>query len=79
MLRPAYLSQKLAGPLPTKDGGTLRTIRDAREYIASIGKERQERRHWQEVSMRVRIAPPECSGGLLPPSPPAEKATARQD
>jgi hypothetical protein len=21
----------------------------------------------------------ECSGGLLPPSPPAEKATARQD
>jgi len=49
-LRPAYLSKKLAGPLPTKDGGTLRTIRDAREYIASIGNERQERRHWQEVS-----------------------------
>ena len=52
-MRPAYLSQKLAGPLPTKDGGTLRTIRDAREYIASIGKERQERRHWQEVSKQI--------------------------
>jgi hypothetical protein len=26
----AYLSQKLDRPLPTKDGGTLRTIRDAR-------------------------------------------------
>jgi hypothetical protein len=52
-LRPAYLSQKLAGPLPTKDCGTLRTIRDAREYIASIGNERQERRHWQEVSKQI--------------------------
>ncbi len=50
MLRPAYLSQKLAGPLPTKDGGTLRTIRDAREYIASIGK---ERRHYQQVSKQI--------------------------
>jgi hypothetical protein len=26
LLRPAYLSQKLDRPLPTKDGGTLRTI-----------------------------------------------------
>jgi hypothetical protein len=42
MLRCAYLSQKSAGPLPTKDGGTLRAIRDARAYIASIGKERQK-------------------------------------
>jgi hypothetical protein len=31
MLRPApYLSQKLTRPIHTKDGGTLRTIRDAR-------------------------------------------------
>jgi hypothetical protein len=29
MLRPAYLSQKLDRPLPTQDGGTLRTISDA--------------------------------------------------
>jgi hypothetical protein len=26
LLRPEYLSQKLDRPLPTKDGGTLRTI-----------------------------------------------------
>jgi hypothetical protein len=32
MLRPACLSQKLDQPLPTKDGGTLRTIRDACDY-----------------------------------------------
>jgi hypothetical protein len=26
LLRPEYFSQKLDRPLPTKDGGTLRTI-----------------------------------------------------
>ena len=36
MLRPAYLSRKLDRPLPTKDGGTLRTIRDACDYIDRI-------------------------------------------
>jgi hypothetical protein len=35
MLRPAYLSQKLDRP-PTKDGATLRTIRDACDYIDRI-------------------------------------------
>jgi hypothetical protein len=35
MLRPApYLSQKLTRPIPTKDGGTLRTVLDARSYDA---------------------------------------------
>jgi hypothetical protein len=29
LLRPEYLSQKLDRPLPTKDGGTLRTIGEA--------------------------------------------------
>jgi predicted LPLAT superfamily acyltransferase len=28
LLRPEYLSQELDRPLPTKDGGILRTIRD---------------------------------------------------
>jgi len=48
-LRPRYLSQKLDRPLPTKDGGTLRTIRDACDYMAAISKEREQRRHWQQV------------------------------
>ena len=49
MLRPEYLSRKLTSPLPTKDGGTLRTIREACEYMAAIGKERARRLHWQRV------------------------------
>jgi len=37
-LRPAYLSQKLDQPLPTRDGGTLRTIRDACDYMTGMDK-----------------------------------------
>ncbi len=50
MLRREYLFKKLTAPIPTKDGGTLRTIREACEYMAAIGKERELRRHWQQVS-----------------------------
>ena len=49
MFRPAYLSRKLTSPLPTKDGGTLRTVGEACEYMAAIGKERELRLHWQRV------------------------------
>src|SRR6266702_2668202 len=49
MLSSAYLSRKLTSPLPTKDGGTLRTIGEACEYMAAIGKERELRPHWQQV------------------------------
>jgi len=38
LLRPEYLSRKLDQPLPTKDGGTLRTIRDACDYMTSMGE-----------------------------------------
>jgi len=38
---PAYLSQKLTRPLPTKDGGTLCTIREAVDYMTGIGKKRE--------------------------------------
>jgi hypothetical protein len=49
----AYLSRKLTRPLPTKDGGTLRTIREACDYMAAIGKERELRRHWQQVAKLI--------------------------
>jgi hypothetical protein len=49
LLRPAYLSQKLDQPLPTKDGGTLRTIRDACDYMTGMGKNRELRQHWQRA------------------------------
>ena len=39
MLRPApYLSKKLSRPLPTKDGGVLRTVKDARIYMMALSK-----------------------------------------
>jgi hypothetical protein len=69
MLSPAYLSRKLTSAIPTKDGGTLRTIGEACEYMAAIGKERELGPHWQRVrelmfqeadvaalSSRVRLA-----------------------
>ena len=48
-MSPAYLSQKLDQPLPTKDGGTLRTMRDACEYMTGMGKQRELRSHWQRA------------------------------
>ena len=36
MLRPAHLSQKLDQPLSTKDGGTLRSIHEACDYMTSM-------------------------------------------
>jgi hypothetical protein len=46
-----YLSEKLTPyPLPTKDGGVIRTIGDAQAYIAALSKTRQLRVHWQHAS-----------------------------
>jgi hypothetical protein len=49
LLRPEYLSQKLDRPLPTKDGGILRTIRDACDYMTGMDKKRELRTHWQRA------------------------------
>jgi hypothetical protein len=49
MLRSAYLSQKLARPLPTKDGGTLCTIRDACDYMTGMDRKRELRSHRQRA------------------------------
>jgi hypothetical protein len=44
MLRPEYLAEKLTPyPLPTKDGGVLRTIGDARAYMLALPKKREQR------------------------------------
>jgi hypothetical protein len=34
---------------PTKDGGTLRTIREACDYMTSMDKKREVRTHWQRA------------------------------
>jgi hypothetical protein len=49
LLRPEYLSQALDRPLPTKDGGTLRTIGEACTYMTSMDKKRELRSHWQRA------------------------------
>jgi hypothetical protein len=50
MLRRAYLSQKLDRPLPTKDGGTLRTVLDARTYMLGLSKDRERSSRWQRAA-----------------------------
>jgi hypothetical protein len=50
MLRPApYLSQKLTRPIRTKDGGTLRTVLDARSYTLALSQDREHRAQWQRA------------------------------
>jgi hypothetical protein len=53
LFRPAYLSQALDRPLPTKDGGILRIIRDACNYMTGMGKKRELRSHWQRVAKLI--------------------------
>jgi hypothetical protein len=57
LLRSEYLSQNLAAPIHTKDGGTLRTIQDACDYMAAISKEREHLPHWQHVRKLVLEEP----------------------
>jgi hypothetical protein len=49
-MSPAYLSQKLTRPLPTKDGGTLRTVLDARAYMLALPKRRETSAQWQRAA-----------------------------
>ena len=46
----AYLSQKLTRPLPTKDGGTLRTVLDARAYMLRLSKDRERSARWHRAA-----------------------------
>jgi hypothetical protein len=45
----AYLRNKLARPLPTKDGGTLRTVLDVRAYMLALSKGREANARWQHA------------------------------
>ena len=46
----AYLSRKLTRFLPTKDGGTLRTVLDARAYMLRLSKDRERSARWQRAA-----------------------------
>jgi hypothetical protein len=50
----SYLSQRLTRPLQTKDGGTLRTILDARSYMLRISKDRQRSAQWQKAAQLAK-------------------------
>jgi hypothetical protein len=49
MLNEGYLAQTLRRPLPTKDGGTLRTVADAAKYIVALPEDRR-RAHWDRTA-----------------------------
>jgi hypothetical protein len=49
MLNHGYLAQTLRRPLPTKDGGTLRTVADAVKYIVALPENRR-RAHWDRTA-----------------------------
>jgi hypothetical protein len=53
LLRPEYLSQKLDRPLPTKDGGTLRTLGQAVDYMTGMDKKRELQARWQRVAKLI--------------------------
>ena len=47
-----YLSERLMPhPLPTKDGGVLRTVGDAHAYMQALSKTRKSRAHWKRASL----------------------------
>jgi hypothetical protein len=52
MLRSAHLSQKLTRPIPTKDGGTLRTVLDAQTYRRILVRA-PTRRAWERDGPRL--------------------------
>jgi hypothetical protein len=41
---------KATPPLPTKDGGTLRTVLDARTYMLRLSKDRERNARWQRAA-----------------------------
>jgi hypothetical protein len=52
MMFSEYLSERLTPyPLPTKDGGVLRTVGDAHAYILTLPKSRKSRAHWKRASL----------------------------
>jgi hypothetical protein len=53
-LPPRYLAQKLSEALPTTDGGVLRTIADAVNYMLELSKKRGIANSWQHYFDSVR-------------------------
>ena len=54
---PSISPRSLVHPSLRKDGSTLRTIKDACDYMAAIGKEREQLPHWQRVRKLILEEP----------------------
>jgi len=52
-LPPRYLATKLTEPLPTTDGGTLRTVGDAVAYMTALPKHRELAKVWQHAAKLI--------------------------
>jgi|SRR5215470_1254360 len=48
-----YLATKLAEPLPTTDGGVLRTIGNVVVYVKALAKRREMGQAWQQVAKLI--------------------------
>jgi hypothetical protein len=53
-LNHGYLAQRLRRPLSTKDGGTLRTVGDAANYIVALPEDRR-RTHCDRAAQLLLI------------------------
>jgi hypothetical protein len=56
-------SRHFFDPIPTGDGGELRTLRDAGVYILALPPAEAEREHWQ-IAMECLISAAE-NGGIV--------------
>ena len=54
MLNHGYINQTLRRPLATKDGGSLRTLADAANYIIALPEDRR-RSHWDRTRKTGRV------------------------
>jgi hypothetical protein len=52
-LPPRYLATRLTEPLPTTDGGTLRTVADAVRYMLALSKQRELGAAWQQAAKLI--------------------------
>jgi hypothetical protein len=58
LLPRSYLATKLAEPLPTTDGGVLRTIGDAISYMTALPKQRELQQTWQHACKLILTRAP---------------------
>jgi hypothetical protein len=49
-------SRQFDAPIPLPDGGELRTVRDAGEYIAALPKQDQDQPHWKTAARELMMA-----------------------